>query len=354
MQLKNITIVLLLQVFTTCSIAQTASEKPAMVEMGSEKTFTNPLLNSGPDPWVIQKDGFYYYMNTEGNSLSIYKTRTLSQLRKTDKKIIYKAPESGIGSKNIWAPELHFLHNKWYLYYTAGSTADLATQRMFVMENSGPDPTQGTWILKGQIKDSSADFFAIDATVATIKSKNYLIWSGHVSASDQTQRLFIAELNADPWTLKTSRTEISTPTYDWETIGTPHVNEGPELLKNEKGKVFLIFSASGCWTDDYSLGMLTLEENSNPLMAASWTKSSRPVFTKNAENGAYGPGHNSFFKSPDGKEDWIIYHANAKPGLQCSNQRNPRMQKFTWNADGTPNFGEPVKINLPINKPSGE
>jgi GH43 family beta-xylosidase len=30
------------------------------------------------------------------------------------------------------------------------------------------------------------------------------------------------------------------------------------------------------------------------------------------------------------------------------------MQKFTWNGDGTPNFGEPVPINTSIKKPAGE
>lgn len=342
MQFKNLLIVFLLQALAACGIAQ------------SEKTFTNPLLDSGPDPWVVQKDGFYYYMHTEGNGIAIYKTKSLSKLQKTAKKVIYHAPDSATAAYNIWAPELHFLRNKWYIYYTAGQTKDLATQRLFVMENSNPDPTQGTWTLKGQIKDDSADFFAIDATAASINNKNYLIWSGHISASDQTQRLFIAELSDEPWKLKTGRTEISTPTYSWETIGTPHVNEGPELLKNKQGKVFLTFSASGCWTDDYALGMLSLSDHADPLIAANWTKSPTPVFTKKPENKAYGPGHNGFFKSPDGKEDWIIYHANPEPGLKCSNQRSPRMQKFTWNPDGTPHFGEPVNINIPITKPSGE
>lgn len=354
MQLKHLSVVLLLQAITACSMAQITPERPEQAKPAVEKTFTNPLLNSGPDPWVIQKDGFYYYMHTEGNGISIYKTKSLSKLRQTEKKTVYHAPENGAGTKNIWAPELHFIHHKWYLYYTAGTTANLATQRLYVMENSHSDPTQGTWILKGQIKDSNADFFAIDATVAAINGKNYMIWSGHSSASDQTQRLYIAELDQQPWKLKTARSEISVPTHDWETIGNPHVNEGPEILKNPAGKVFLIFSASGCWTDDYSLGMLTLTDHADPLKISSWTKSPKPIFTKKAENGAYGPGHNSFFKSPDGKEDWIIYHANAKPGLQCSNERSPRMQKFSWNKDGTPKLGEPVKINTPVTKPSGE
>jgi GH43 family beta-xylosidase len=40
------------------------------------------------------------------------------------------------------------------------------------------------------------------------------------------------------------------------------------------------------------------------------------VFQTSEENGVYAPGHNSFFTSPDGKEDWILYHANTKPGTR--------------------------------------
>jgi GH43 family beta-xylosidase len=68
----------------------------------------------------------------------------------------------------------------------------------------------------------------------------------------------------------------------------------------------------------------------------------------------YGPGHNGFFKSPDGTEDWIVYHANASATAGCDVNRTTRAQKFTWNSDGTPNFGvpQPLSANLPV--PSGE
>src|SRR5439155_26502562 len=110
------------------------------------------------------------------------------------------------------------------------------------------------------------------------------------------------------------------------------------------GRVFLIYSASGCWTDDYALGMLTLRQGGDPMNPVDWTKSPDPVFVKKPENGAYAPGHNAFFTSRDGRESWIIYHANLAAGQGCGNARNPRMQRFTWNADGSPNFGEPVKV----------
>jgi GH43 family beta-xylosidase len=81
------------------------------------------------------------------------------------------------------------------------------------------------------------------------------------------------------------------------------------------------------------------------------------VFTKSIENSVYAPGHNSFFKSPDGTEDWIIYHANSKSGEGCGRKRSPRTQKFSWNKDGSPNFGVPVKENeilsIPSEKKSG-
>jgi hypothetical protein len=87
---------------------------------------------------------------------------------------------------------------------------------------------------------------------------------------------------------------------------------------------------------------------------ASWKKSPQPVFTQSKENGVYAPGHNSFFKSPDGREDFILYHANSKPGLGCGRFRSPRAQRFSWKKDGTPDFGVPVKEGVELPAPSGE
>ncbi len=34
--------------------------------------------------------------------------------------------------------------------------------------------------------------------------------------------------------------------------------------------------------------------------------------------------------------------------------RSTRAQKFTWNADGTPNFGTPVGLGVTLTAPAGE
>lgn len=310
--------------------------------------FTNPLLGSGPDPWVIRYNDCYYYMHTTGHHLVIRKTKKMSDLSRAKEVVIWTPPVKGPNARDIWAPELHRLNNKWYLYYTAGSSDSIHPQHTFVLENSAADPVTGTWKDKGRIRDA-AGFFAIDGTVFPHKGKNYFIWSGH-NGKDAVQRLYIARME-NPWTLVSPGVEISAPQYPWEQNG---INEGPEILRNAKGDVFLVFSACGCWTDNYTLGIMRLKQGADPLIAGSWVKAPEPVLKAKPENGAYAPGHNGFFKSADGKEDWMIYHANSKAAQGCGPQRNPRMQRVNWNADGSPDFGEPLKINTPVKKPSGE
>ncbi|RYY58421.1 MAG: glycosyl hydrolase family 43 [Chitinophagaceae bacterium] len=307
-------------------------------------------MRNGSDPWVIGKDGYYYYSQTMGNRIVLWKTEKMSSLGTASQVTVYTPPAGASNSANVWAPELHYLDGKWYIYYTAGSGPD-GTQRTWVLENASADPTTGTWTDKGRIFLADSDFWAIDGTVMEYNGQRYFIWSGRPDLSQQKQNLYIAKMG-DPWTLTGTTTMISEPVISWEVNGGP-VNEGPEYLTHN-GKNFLVYSASGCWTDDYSLGLLTLKEAGNPLLATDWTKSTQPVFTKNTTGKAYAPGHNAFFKSKDGSEDWILYHANSNSGDGCGEKRTVRMQEFTWNADGSPAFGTPVATLQSKPVPSGE
>lgn len=324
----------------------------------AQQTFTNPLLPSGPDPWCIQKGGYYYYTNTTGRNITIWKTKNIANLATAEKKIVWTPPAKGIYSKEIWAPEIHFLHNKWYIYFAADSGQNV-DHRLFVLENKSADPLEGEWKMKGKLT-TPEDKWSIDGSVFENKGRLYFIWSGWKGDKNGEQDIYIAKMKK-PWKIKGKRTLLSEPTYDWEKIGQLHnpndvsqvnVNEGPEVLKHDN-KLFLIYSASGCWTDSYALGMLTANADADICKAMSWTKTAQPVFKQSPENKVYAPGHNSFFTSADGKEDWILYHANSLPGQGCGSKRSPRAQKFTWNADGTPNFGEPVPEGTRLAIPSG-
>lgn len=320
------------------------------------QTFTNPLLPSGADPWSIYKDGYYYYTHSMQNKLVIWKTKNLADLKTAAQKTIFTPPANTAYSKELWAPEIHFINGKWYVYFAADD-GNNNNHRMYVLENTAKDPLTGEWVFKGKVGDAT-NKWAIDGSVFTYKNQLYMIWAGWEGDVNQKQEIFIAKMK-NPWTIQGKRYKISSPQFEWEKHGDlndpnnpPHVdvNEGPQILIN-KEKVFLIYSASGCWTDFYALGMLTLK-GKDLLKASSWVKSEQPVFKQSPENGVYAPGHNSFFKSPDGKEDWILYHANSGPGQGCGGQRSPRAQRFTWNADGSPNFGMPVKAGQALQIPS--
>ena len=334
------------------SVAQTTST-PLSSPVGPGNTFTNPLLETGPDPWVIWWKGFYYYSNSSGTNLTLRKTRDITDLKHAEKKVVWTPEPGHEWSNELWAPELHRWGNKWYIYFAADA-GDNASHRIYVVENDNDDPIEGTWTFKAKVGDSSKKW-AIDPTMFELKGEHYLVWSGWKGDEDGEQDLFIAHMS-NPWTIDSARTMISEPTYPWEKHGDlpgrhVNVNEGPEVLLHGN-KIFIVFSASGCWTDFYALGVIEADLGATLLDAKNWTKFDHPFFSTDPKAGAFGPGHNGFFKSPDGKQDWIIYHANPEPDEGCGNFRSPRIQRFSWDADGTPNFGTPAPLSQPLEKPT--
>ncbi len=324
-----------------------------------QTVFTNPLMEAGADPWCIFKNGFYYYTHTTALDISIWKSTSIGGLKNAEKKLVFTPPKTGMYAKNIWAPELHYLRGKWYIYFAA-DCGNNSNHRMWVLQNSSKDPMQGEWVLKGKLTTPD-DKWSIDASVFEFKKQLYITWSGWKGDFNGQQNIYIAKMK-NPWTVTGDRICLSSPELAWELHGDlkdadnpthVKVNEGPVVVKRKK-TLHLFYSASGCWTDYYAVGMLTASTTSNPMDATAWKKNGEPLFKKSAKNRVYAPGHNSFFKSPDGREDWILYHANNKPGLACNGQRSPRAQKFTWGKDGLPNFGLPVKEGELLKVPSGE
>ena len=321
------------------------------------KTFTNPLLTAGADPWCIYKDGYYYYTNSTGSNITIWKTNNIASLKTAQKNIVFTPPATGPYSKEIWAPEIHWLQGKWYIYFAADS-GNNSSHRLWVLENEAADPMKGEWKMKGKLT-TPGDKWSIDGSVYIHKTKLYLIWSGWEGDTNFQQNIYICAMS-NPWTTTGERMKVSSPELDWETHGdldnpndVPHVNvnEGPQILAKNK-KLFLIFSASGCWTEYYALGMLIANADSDLMDSTSWKKWPTPVFKKSEQHKVFAPGHNSFFTSPNGKEDWILYHANSEPYQGCGMFRSPRAQRFTWKKDGTPNFGQPVKIKVALKIPT--
>lgn len=312
------------------------------------KTFTNPIVKNAADPWVLKHNHNYYFMATKRDRLELTQSTSLTGIASGDKKTIWVPEPSGKFSYNLWAPEIHRLSGKWYIYYTANDGGGDESRRVCVLENAADNPMTGEWIWKGALPTPSP---GLDGTVFKLQDQYYFLYAGYGHFPDYGSAIYIMRMT-NPWTLDGKQVLLTAPTLDWEKQGGMAINEGPVILKRN-GFIFLIYSASTTWSEDYALGMLTMKETADPLNPLSWIKSQQPVFQKSIKNKVLATGHNSFTKSLDDQEDWIVYHALSAPG-EDTKFRSTRIQKFGWKQDGTPDFGVPLAEDSEVDVPSGE
>ena len=205
------------------------------------QTFTNPILGNGADPWVTQWQGQYLYIRSAGGQLYVDRSTNLHQLGSGGSQMVYQPPAGTNYSNNLWAPELHYLDNKWYMYFAADNGPN-ENHRMHVLEGTSQDP-QGTYVYKGQITDP-ANRWAIDGNVMTHNGNKYFVWSGWQGTTNVDQRIYIAPMS-NPWTISGNRVQIAAPSQSWEQHGLP-INEGPTTLQRD-GKTHIIYSGSAFW-----------------------------------------------------------------------------------------------------------
>ena len=383
---------------------------PLKIIVKQTRTFKNPIFQPLPDPYAWRQDTgsevTYYLCKASGNSVNLGKSNKMTEPGGT--KGVWSLPTTAgaWNSANLWAPELHYIDNAWYVYYAAGwkssdskndpyFDSDYGSQRTGVIRCQTSDPTTGTWEDMGQIFTSGEDNlekylasgkvdtkendYAIDMTVFKLDDQLYAVWSGQPNQKDGSQRLYIAKME-NPWTIKSARVEISRAELPYEKVNST-INEGPAMLFNpDKTKLFCVYSCNGSWTPEYKLGWLELDltdpAKSDPLNPDNWKKSTSYVFWRNdnspSENdhpdksnsglqkeeymhigGVNGLGHNTFLKSPDGTEDWIMYHVKRFKENGWS-YRDCFIQKFTWDENGRPVFGTPVGWQEELPVPSGE
>ena len=314
-----------------------------------------------PDPYIIYHDGYYYGLATEAVCVKLFRSKRVEKLfiSGQSKTLIKAGDKTGDGTViggNIWAPELHYVPSKgkWYIYACGSiNSNEFGSIRMFCLESDDGDPF-GNYTFKGVMLQ---DKLCIDQTVYCDEDSGRL-YTAYCEFTDKGQVIMLSAMR-EPWQIAGNNVMVSYPQYEWEKRGADsthdsRVNEGPVFLKHN-GKIFLIYSASGCWSEWYSLGILEYvgedTERKNFLNADNWIKSSEPVFEK--ANEVYGVGHCSFFTSPDGSEVWISYHGMAWPEAGELN-RFAYIQKIGFDENGRPLLGEPLSRDTKINVPSGE
>jgi GH43 family beta-xylosidase len=296
--------------------------------------FDNPLIRSietSPDPYIVKHNDLYYYCLTDvkNKEIWIWRSPTLEGLDTThDKQVVWKAPLRGPYSKNVWAPEIHFIDDNWYIYFTADNGENV-NHRLYVLK-SQTDNAFGSYDAPILLQWQNEDYWGIDETIFRneLDGALYLVWSGWPGNTDGRQNLYIAPMDT-PVSLSGPRRLLSEPEYGWE----GWINEGPSVLQRN-GRIYISYSAHESWGTEYCLGLLYAESYSDLLDPFSWKKQSFPILKADHQVGIYGPGHNSFFKGPE-NTDWIAYHAKTttKEGWR---DRKACVQQLHWDVTDLP------------------
>lgn len=314
-------------------------------EMTETVAYKEVWIAQRADPYVYKHTNNDYYFTAslpEYNGIALRRAKTLKGLQSAEEIMIWKKHENGPMSFHVWAPELHYLDGKWYIYFAAGMAEDVWNIRPYVLECMGDDPLTDEWVERGMMQCADEDefsfrAFSLDATILKNKGKNYFIWAEKVGVGKQISNLYIAEMES-PLKLKTVQVLLTTPDYDWERKGF-WVNEGPAVLYRN-GKIFVTYSASETGID-YCMGMLTIDENADLLDPRAWQKKRYPILASDAGKTIYGPGHNSFTKDEE-ENDILVFHARTETEIVGNPLYNPNrhamLMKFDWNEEGEPVF----------------
>ena len=279
----------------------------------------------GQDPWVVAHDGSLLLVQSAGGNRRIVVKRfsDLARMDRNVQTVVWAAHGHGAHSHHVWAPELHHLDGRWYLYYSA-SERWARSHRTFALVADDP---LGPFRPLGRVCDPANDVWAIDLTVLGHEGQLYAFWSGWEGPDDGfPQNLYVAPMS-NPWTISGERRCIARPEHDWEKSVAP-VNEGPQVLRDPgAGRLFVLYSADASWTQAYKMGLLELTgpDVGDP---ASWRKRPEPFFTDG--------GHGCVVETSAGAS--LVYHRKLGPDPGWAD-REIRWAPLAWDGGGYPVVG---------------
>lgn len=319
-----------------------------------EGGFVNPLAKNmtTPDPCIVfnEKDGYYYGIHTADKSLTMYRSRTIRDMFcRSESKTVYEAKDEDGTYGYLWAPEIHIIDGIWYIYTSTHERTTKNFKHVICLRARGECPFEG-FELAAHI---NPDLYAIDPTVYR-DEKNGELYICFSAVLDKCQRLCIQRMKS-PTEPVGDYSIISSPSYPWELVypydlATEPINEGAYFVKGGE-RLFIVYSANGCWSNDYAFGILELTGD-DIMSPEAWEKSPVPFMT--GGNGLFGPGHATFFYSPDKTELYMCYHCLDGDNPECVEiPRHAHVQRVLFDDTGAPHSPIPVPAGIPLREPKG-
>lgn len=275
-----IAVTALLTIKTTSSCVRGNNIKPSAKDNSAES------VKFG-DPFIMLYDDIYYAYGTRAaDGIEVYSSTDLKEWKKAPDLALHK--DDSYGEKWFWAPEVYYLNNKFYLYYSVEEHISVATA------DSPLGPFKQTVqqpMLTGEKAIDNSLFIDDDAIP-------YLFFCRF----NDGLNIWVAELEEDLTTIKTETLhQCIHLSQEWEKVW-PKVNEGPFVIKN-RGIYYMTYSANSYESPFYGIGCATATE-----IFGKWEKyPENPILQK--PGNLVGVGHSAMFRDKKG-DLRIVFHSH--------------------------------------------
>jgi beta-xylosidase len=288
----------------------------------SEITYTNPVYPEYfADPFVWKVAGTYYAIGTGADEAAGHVSRWVFPLLISTDLVHWRQAGRALArldasfGDTYWAPEVARHDGTFYLYYSVGH-ADKEHQLRVAASDNPLGPYRD---VAGPLIDPQECPFAIDAhPFCDDDGQWYLFYArdfleldpGRAGTALVVSRLENMTRVAREWRVVLrarfdwQRFLADRPmyggVYDWHTL------EGPCVRKHH-GRYYCFYSGGRWETDNYGVDYAVADSPLGPYVDTGVPAGPRVLRT--APGRALGPGHNSIVAGPDGKTDFMIYHA---------------------------------------------
>lgn len=307
------------------------------------QTYANPVYAGNmPDPSVICHDGVYYAFGTTGQArkpdgriFTLLRSTNLVDWTELGGALVPPSPDSRY---EYWAPEATEAGGKFYLYYAMGGVEPESFKLRVGISDRPEGPYQDAGVV---LTDCATNRFTIDPYPFRdtdgqwyfFYACNFPFTSGakHPGTGIQVDRLEdMTRLAGDchevvraqhDWTLYESNRFMAVygQTFDWHTI------EGPCVVKHA-GKYYCFYSGANWQTPRYGVDYVVADQPLGPYTG----QGDHARVLHGIPGQVRGPGHHSIVTGPDGKTQYVVYHA-WDPAMT---RRQLCVDRLDWTPDG--------------------
>lgn len=262
------------------------------------ETYTNPVKDNAPDPYILKHNGMYYLYATNMPDYG-FEVFVSNDLVNWESAGVCAKKGDIIGNGGFWAPEVYCKNGKFYMLYTADEYLGIAIS----------DSPTGPFV-KTSDNFVISDFFCIDGNLLFDDNGSVYLYFSKVikDGNNSCQQIWGCKMNDDLLSVDRSTLTCLLTPNGWES----KTDEGPFVIKHG-GTYYLTYSGNAYSDKEYSVGYAT----SNSPLGKFKKYEQNPILKYTAYS--RGPGHHCFIMSPDDSEMFIAYHCH-----KSSTELHPR------------------------------